>query len=148
MMPKVSALLCAVAILAMGSALAQTPSAQTATTPTQAGGGSFPVGPLSVYPGINLAHGYDDNLFLRPANRATSSYTIVSPYVRAEGKTGPHRFDIGLRIDHGRYHTSAADSYTDYALTGNGDKTRFEIQNCVFGRQLPLGSFKSGDGDC
>lgn len=125
MMPKVSALLFAVAILAVGAALAQGQPTQAATPeapsgiPTAAGG--IPVGPLTVYPGIDLAHGYDDNLFLRQNDRATSSYTVVSPYVRAEGKTGPHRFDVGLRIDQGRYHSSPADSYIDYALVGNGE---------------------------
>jgi hypothetical protein len=94
--------------------------------PAEAGGmssppGGIPVGPLTVYPGVDLAHGYDDNLFLRPNNRASSSYTIVSPSVRAEAKTGPHKFDVTLRIDHGRYHSSAADKYTDYSLLGKGD---------------------------
>jgi hypothetical protein len=83
--------------------------------------GGIPVGPLTVYPGVDLAHGYDDNLFLRPSSRSSSSYTTVSPYVRAEGRTGPHKFDFGLRIDDGRYHSSGADNYTNYALTGNAD---------------------------
>jgi hypothetical protein len=76
---------------------------------------------MTVYPGVDLAHGYDDNLFLRSTNRASSSFTIVSPYIRAEAKAGPHKFDLGLRIDDGRYHASAADSYTDYSLLGNAD---------------------------
>jgi hypothetical protein len=74
-----------------------------------------------VYPGVDLALGHDDNLFLRPTATTSSSYTVVSPHVRAEAKTGPHKFDFGLRIDSGRYHSSAADSYTDYAFVGTGD---------------------------
>ena len=74
-----------------------------------------------MYPGVDLAHGYDDNLFLRPTATSSSSYTVVSPYVRAEAKTGPHKFDFGLRIDSGRFHSSPADSYTDYAFVGTGD---------------------------
>ncbi len=113
---KALAALGAVAILAAGPAFAQGQSDAPASPP-----GGIPVGPLTVFPGIDLAHGYDDNLFLRPTARTSSSYTVVSPYVRAEAKTGPHKYDIGLRIDHGRYHSSTADKYTDYALIGNGD---------------------------
>ena len=106
----------AAAIFVAGQAVAQ---AQPAAAP--AGPAGFPVGPLTVYPGVGLAHGYDDNLFLRPSNRSTSSFTVFSPYVRAEAKPGPHKFDATLRIDDGRYHSSPADSYTDYSLLGNGD---------------------------
>lgn len=93
--------------------------------PTQAAGATgpagFPVGPLVVYPGIDLAIGHDDNLFLRPVDRTSSSFTVLSPYVRAEARPGPHKFDFELRIDDGRYYSSPADSYTDYSLLGNGD---------------------------
>ena len=106
-------------ILVGGPALAQGQAGEGSGTPKPPGG--IPVGPLTVYPGIDLAHGYDDNLFLRPNNRTTSSLTVFSPNVRAEAKTGPHKFDFGLRIDDGRYGSSAADNYTDYTLIGNGD---------------------------
>lgn len=104
--------LAAAAFLAAGTALGQGQAAPT---------GGIPVGPLTVFPAVDLAHGYDDNLFLRPSDRFSSSYTVLSPSVRAEAKTGPHKFDFGLRVDQGRYHSSPADSYTDYSLFGNGD---------------------------
>ena len=106
----------AAAIFVAGQAVAQ---AQPAAAP--AGPAGFPVGPLTVYPGIDLAHGYDDNLFLRPSATTSSSFTIVSPYVRAEANPGPHKFGLLFRIDDGRYHSSPADSYTDYGLIGTGD---------------------------
>lgn len=102
----------AAAIIAAGPAFAQ------GQQPASGGPGSIPVGPLTVYPGIDLAHGYDDNLFLRPTATSSSSFTVVSPYVRADMKTGAHKFDFGLRLDEGRYHSSPADSYTDYSLNG------------------------------
>ena len=105
----------AAALLAAGSVFAQ------GQAPAPTGPAGFPVGPLTVFPGIDLAHGYDDNLFLRPTARTSSSFTVVSPYIRAEAKPGPHKFDLGFRIDDGRYHSSPADSYTDYSLLGNGD---------------------------
>ena len=113
---KISAGFVVAAIVITGGAFAQGQSPAGISTPP----GGIPVGPLTVFPSVNLAHGYDDNLFLRPVNRSTSSFTILSPSVRAELKTGPHKFDFGLSIDHGRFHSSAADKYTDYALTGSG----------------------------
>ena len=106
-----------VAILVAGQAFAQALSAPGPTSSAASSGpGSIPVGPLTVYPALDLAHGYDDNLFLRPTNPTSSSFTIVSPSVRAELKTGPHKYDFALRVDNGRFHSSPADSYTDYAL--------------------------------
>ncbi len=102
-----------------GGALAQ--GQQPAQTVAPSGPAGFPVGPMTVYPGIDLAIGHDDNLFLQQTSPKSSSFTVVSPYVRAEARPGPHKFDIGLRIDDGRYHSSAADNYTDYSLLGNGD---------------------------
>ena len=106
------------ALLAAGSAFAQ---GQPTQAVAPAGPAGFPVGPLTVFPGIDLAIGHDDNLFLRPTARTSSNFTIVSPYIRAEARPGPHKFDLGFRIDDGRYHSSPADSYTDYSLLGNGD---------------------------
>src|SRR5260221_8446025 len=120
-MRKVLAALGAVAIAIAGSAYAQTDPAIGSGPAGASRPGGIPVGPLTVYPGVDLAHGYDDNLFLRPSNRATSSYTLLSPYARAELKTGPHKFDFGLRIYDTRYHSSPADSFTDYTLFANGD---------------------------
>ncbi len=102
-----------------GAALAQSQQPTQPVAPS--GPAGFPVGPMTVYPGIDLAIGHDDNLFLQQTAPKSSSFTVVSPYVRAEARPGPHKFDIGLRIDDGRYHSSAADSYTDYSLLGNGD---------------------------
>lgn len=102
-----------------GAAFAQSQQPTQPVAPS--GPAGFPVGPMTVYPGIDLAIGHDDNLFLQPTAPKSSRFTVVSPYVRAEARPGPHKFDIGLRIDDGRYHSSAADNYTDYSLLGNGD---------------------------
>ena len=110
--------LAAAALIAPGMALAQSPTAQSGPPANPA---SFPIGPLTVYPGVDLAVGHDDNLFLRPAARTSSSLTVLSPYVRAEARTGAHKFDLAFRIDDGHYYSSMADSYTDYSLIGAGD---------------------------
>jgi len=85
------------------------------------GGAGFPVGPLNVYPGLDLAQGYDDNLFWTDRDTKSSAYTVVSPYVRAEAKTGPDKYDATLRVANGRFWNSSNDNYTDYSLLGNGD---------------------------
>ena len=51
----------AAAIIVAGPVFAQGQPAEAAGTSSPPGG--FPVGPLTVYPGIDLAHGYDDNCF-------------------------------------------------------------------------------------
>jgi hypothetical protein len=107
-----------VAIVIAGQTLAQS---QPAPAPTTAGPGGFPVGPLTVYPGVDLTEGYDDNLFLRPSNQKSSNFTLLNPYVRAEAKSGPNKYDAEFRIFDARYHSSPADSYTDYLLGAGGD---------------------------
>jgi len=106
-------------LLAAGTAFAQMHAPGSAVEPRGAGG--IPVGPLSVYPGLDLAQGYDDNLFWTASNPKSSAYTVVTPYVRAEAKPGPHRFDATLRVSNGHFWSSLADNYTDYSLLGNGE---------------------------
>jgi hypothetical protein len=120
-MRKVLAVLGAVAISIAGSAYAQTDPAIGSGTAGASPPGGIPVGPMTVYPGVDLAQGHNDNLFLRQTNLKSSSFTIVSPYVRAEAKTGPHKFDIGFRMDEARYHQSPSDNYSNYAFTATGD---------------------------
>lgn len=119
MMRKVLVSLCAAALLAAGTAFAQTHSASSVPEPKSAAG--FPVGPLNVFPGIDLAQGYDDNLFWTRNNTKSSAFTVISPYVRAEAKSGPNKFDATLRLANGRFWDSSDDNYLDYSLIGNGD---------------------------
>lgn len=118
-MLKARAGFCAGALLAAGAALAQMGIPGRGPEPT--GAGSFPVGPLNVFPGIDLAQGYDDNLFWTPSNKTSSAYTVVSPYVRAEAKSGPNSYSGTLRLADGHFWNSAKDNYTDYSFIGNGD---------------------------
>lgn len=118
---KIRPCICAAALLAAGTAYAQTATQGGGPEPT--GGTGFPVGPLHVFPGIDLAQGYDDNLFWTPSNKTSSAYTVVSPYVRAEAKSGANRYDATLRIASGSFWNSSRDNYTDYSLIGNGQLT-------------------------
>lgn len=94
-------------------------SCSVAHAQSDSGPAGIPVGPMVAYPGLDIAHGRDNNLFLSNANRKGSAYTTVSPYVKLEGKTGPHSFDVTARLTEGRYHDSREDDYTDWSLTGN-----------------------------
>jgi polysaccharide biosynthesis protein VpsM len=116
---KAFAVMGVVAIVAAGQALAQDKPPAAATS--QATPGAIPVGPLMVYPGVDLTQGYDDNLYLRPNNEKSSNYTLLNPYVRAEMKDGPHKYEASFRIYDARYHDAPADSYTDYQLTASAD---------------------------
>lgn len=111
-------------VVGAGSAFAQS-AAPTSIAPkplADAGSGAagFPMGPLMVFPGVDFAWGHDDNLFLTPVTPRETTVTILSPWVKIEGKPTPHSFDLFARADFGRYGSSDDDSYNDYQVIGNG----------------------------
>lgn len=121
-------LACALALSGSAYAQTQTPPAPipsaaalppVADKPVPAGG--IPVGPLVVYPALDYAIGHNDNLFSSNINKGSSTFTVLSPSIKVEGRPGPHKFDITYRMDDGRYNSSGADNYTDYSLLGNAD---------------------------
>lgn len=97
-----------------GSALAQ----QSSAAGVPAG---IRLGPVIAHPGVDFAIGHDDNLFFSDANKKSSRFRVFSPYLRLEGVPTPHKFDVLLRYDYGRYSRSPDDNYDDYALLGNAD---------------------------
>ena len=94
-----------VASLGVGAALAQ-----------QEGPAPIAADPFLVYPGIDLGFSYDDNLYSSNINKKSASLLTISPWVRAEARPGPHRFDISLGYTAGRYGGSSGDDYDDYQL--------------------------------
>jgi hypothetical protein len=94
---------------------ASLPSGAPKPAPT----GGIPFGPLIAYPGIDLAVGYNDNLFSSNINKRSSTQYLVSPYVRVEAVAGPHKFDATFRVDDTTYANSRADNSTNYSLIGN-----------------------------
>jgi len=96
---------------------AQVAIAQGIPTPP----GGVPVGPLIAYPGVDVAIGHNDILFLTNNNTRSSSLTVISPYIKLEGTPGPHKFDVGFRYDDGRFSNSSADNYGDSVLNANGN---------------------------
>jgi hypothetical protein len=94
---------------------------QASSGPASSGPAGIPVGPLVAYPGIDVTVARDSNLYSSNINRGASWVTTVSPYVKLEGKTGPHSFDLTAGLSQGYYHSSSADNYTDYSLAGNAN---------------------------
>lgn len=115
-------------------ALAQSPSpatggasalglpASAAGALSEAGGG-IRVGPLRLIPTLDLARGYDDNLYQRQTNVLGSAYVMTSPALRLESPPGQLRFDVTLRMDATRYDSAPADNTLSYGLTGNMEMT-------------------------
>jgi hypothetical protein len=86
----------------------------------QDGPAGLSVEPFLIYPGIDLGVGYDDNLYSSEINKRSSSFLLVSPYVRLEAKPEPHRFDLSVSYNAARYSRTSADDYDDYRIAANG----------------------------
>ena len=119
-----------VLVLALGCAFAAfgqatTPIESAASLPSPTGQpvppGGVPLGPLVAYPALDVGIGHNDNLFSSNINKGSSTQTVVSPSVKIEAKTGPHKFDAAFRLDDVRYSSSPSDNYTAYSLFGTGD---------------------------
>jgi hypothetical protein len=83
------------------------------------GAAGIPAGPLTAYPGVDLAVGYDDNLLRSSTNRVSTPVVVIAPYLTLEGHSGPHSFDIRYRGGFGMFSDSHQDDYTDTALQAN-----------------------------
>lgn len=93
-------------------------------SPSRSGSpGSIMLGPLKLTPTLDLARGYDSNVYFRETNAVSSSYTVVSPQLKLESGPGQLRFDVTLRIDDARYDKTPADNYSNYGLTASGEIT-------------------------
>jgi hypothetical protein len=127
---------------------AATPGLATPPIPDSASGpAGIPIGPLMVFPGVDFAIGYDDNLFMTPTNRTSSVSSVVSPYAKAELKSGPHVFDAIFSLQHGRYYDSPADTYTDYALGANANLVLSGRARAAIGVQHRRGHDPRGSTD-
>lgn len=115
--------LCTAALFAAEPAFAQVQigAAQFAPDSGRSNATGIPVGPMTVYPGIDLAQGYTDNLLYTDRGTKSTAFTIASPYVRAETQSGPHRFKAELRVTNAHYWDSSKDNFTNYLASGDGD---------------------------
>lgn len=73
----------------------------------------IPVGPLTVYPTIDVTVKHDDNIAQSNTGRISSNVTIIAPAVTLEGKSGANFFGLKYRLEDGNYSRSGNDDYTD-----------------------------------
>lgn len=109
------------AALALGicwaaGAMAQQPAA----TEVVASPGGVPFGAMTAYPAVDLTLGHDDNVIRGKSgqNKRSSSFMVVSPSVRLEGKSQANLYSLTYRADIGRYRDSSADNYNTQKLSG------------------------------
>lgn len=117
-------LLVAVSLFATGSGFAQQPGVpgnQSDASPQTLSDSVGDEAQRTFFPGIDLSVAHDSNVQLSSSNPRSSSVSIVSPYIRAEGRPGQHKLDATLRMDSGRYANSSGDNYNDYSLLGDAD---------------------------
>lgn len=106
-LPALAAILsCAVA------AFAQTPP------------GAIPVGPMFLYPALEVAVMRDSNIAIQPAATAQSdTIGYLRPSVRLEAQQGVNIYSLGYRGDYGRYNSSSADNFENHELAGIANMT-------------------------
>lgn len=107
---------------AQPAALDSAPSmAGAAATSAPIPPGGIPLGPMVVYPAIDLSVSHNDNIFSSNLNKSGSTVVGTYPSLRAEAQLGPHRFSAMLRMEDVRFLDSPADNFTSYSLSGNAD---------------------------
>jgi hypothetical protein len=81
---------------------------------------SIPIGPIFVYPELELAVKRDSNIALQPAaTRRADTIWYLRPAVRLEAKQGPSLYDTGYRGDYGRYQTQTTNNFENHELFAN-----------------------------
>jgi hypothetical protein len=116
-----------VAVLALNGtiALAQSirPTYQYPAPPQASGPTSVQMGgsPFYFAPYLGFAIGHDDNLFLTPNVKKSSSLYIVSPGFKIDARSERSVFQFGYEGRIGRYSSSENDNYSDHAVTGQFD---------------------------
>lgn len=73
----------------------------------------IPLGPLVVYPSLDVAEKHDDNITQANANKISSNITLISPAAKLEGKSGANFFGLTYKLEDARYAQSGDDNYTD-----------------------------------
>lgn len=110
---KLGLLLCALA----ANAMAQSPP------------GSIPVGPMFVYPKLEVATTRDSNIAIQPdALRQADTIWYVRPTVRLEAKHGINLYDVTYSGEFGRYDTSKSDNFNNHDLAARANMT-FDMRN-------------------
>ncbi len=86
--------------------------------------GSIPVGPMFVYPKLEVATTRDSNIAIQPdALRQADTIWYVRPTVRLEAKHGVNLYDLTYSGEYGRYNTSKSDNFNNHDLAAHANLT-------------------------
>src|SRR5260221_9085999 len=99
------------------------PAYQYPGTPTGSGPASIQFGdtPLFFSPYIGLAVGHDDNLFLAPTNKKSSTLYVTSPGFKVDARGAGSVFQATYQGQLGRYADSEDDNYFDNTVRAQYD---------------------------
>lgn len=119
----------ALAMMIAGLFLSATAQAEDVTASKDNKVAGIPLGPLVVYPSLDVTVKHDDNIAQANTGRVGSNVTVVSPAVKVEAKSGGNFFGLNYRLEDGNYAQSGNDDYTDqfvgayasFALGVHGD---------------------------
>jgi len=91
--------------------------------------GSIPVGPMFVYPELEVATKRDSNIALVPdAQRKSDTIWYLRPSVRLEAKQGINLYDLTYRGEYGRYDSQNTDDYENHDFSARANLT-FDARN-------------------
>lgn len=98
--------------------------------------GSIPVGPMFVYPEIELAVKRDSNIALVPdAQRKADTIWLLRPTVRLEAKQGVNIYDLTYRGEYGRFNDQKTDDFENHDLAARANMTLDARNNVKLGLQ-------------
>ena len=79
------------------------------------------VGGLTVIPGLGLALGSDDNVYLTNLRRQSSTLEVLSPAAKVIAHDRDNIYSLSYRADLGRYSSASGDNYNDQTISGDAD---------------------------
>lgn len=86
--------------------------------------GSFPLGPVYLFPKIELAVQRDSNIALQPeATRVADTISYVRPALLFEARDGVQRYDAGYRGEYASYRQVTSDNHNNHEVFATGDWT-------------------------
>ena len=96
--------------------------------------GSIPVGPMFVYPELEIATKHDSNIALVPDDqRKSDTIWYLRPTIRLEAKQGVNVYDLTYRGEFGRYNSQKNFDFNNNDLDGRANLTLNARNNLKLG---------------
>lgn len=81
---------------------------------------SIDLGGFDFYPSMKTEFGHDDNVLRDNDNEVESWKSTYAPELILVNSYGLNKIQAGYRLEHGKYHSSQADNYTDHLFNLTG----------------------------